>query len=133
MAIKMNNKGKAKAPTSIKAKKSNRPRSSSVSSGGPSGSETDEVDDKAAMLAALQAHGQAMFGFSGPEQAETSEQGRRRLSGESDDGQTDEDDEDDEDEYESDDGWVEGDEMVTDSEEEDIHPLKAAPGMLQLF
>jgi len=74
------------------------------------------------MLAALEAHGRAMFGFDGPEEAESSEQGRKRLSGTSESGEESadlqEEDDDDAEAFSSDDGWGEGDEMVTDSEDE---------------
>lgn len=119
MAVKLDVKGKGKATPAIKqVKKSKRPRAASTSSSGSS-SENDGADDKAAMLAALEAHGRAMFGFSAPEDAESSEQGRRRLSEEM-SGVPSDSSGDEGEEYESDDGWGEGDEMVTDSEDEEM-------------
>jgi hypothetical protein len=110
-------------------KASKRPRAASPSGSSSSGSAGGD-DDRAAMLAALEAHGRAMFGFDGPEEAESSEQGRRRLSGTSESGTGEEEDSDDDDAeaFSSDDGWGEGDEMVTDSEDEMI--VASKPGKL---
>jgi hypothetical protein len=110
-------------------KPSKRPRAESTSG---SSSDEDEDEDKAAMLAALQAHTRAMLGLDGPDEAESSEQGRRRMSasgsdvsGDSDHSDGDDDD-DDAEGFTSDDGWGEGDEMVTDSEDEAIQAAPAA-------
>lgn len=120
MAIKSSSKGM----TAKEASKRPRPESPSDTSSA-SGS-VDGEDDRAAMLAALEAHGRAMFGFDGPEEAESSEQGRKRLSGISESGEesadSQEEDDDDAEAFSSDDGWGEGDEMVTDSEDEMMIP-----------
>ena len=100
-----------------------KPRHSSSSSRASS----DNIDDRAAMLAALEARGRAMFGINGPDDAESSYQGGRRCASSGEPSADEEDDEseadEDEDEGEgedfvSDDGWGEGDEMVSDSEDE---------------
>ena len=109
----------------IAPKASKRSRMASTSSSGSGTGSEDGQDDRAAMLAALQAHGRAMFGLDGPEEAESSDQGRRRLSGSSasnDEGVSDDNEDDDAEGFSSDDGWGEGDEMVTDSEEETLLP-----------
>lgn len=116
-----------KKPRQAVRKPSKRPRADSTSASS-SGSSTDGDDDKAGMLAALQAHNRAMLGLDGPDEAESSAQGRRRMSasgsdasddGDSeDDGDGDEDEEEDAEGFSSDDGWGEGDEMVSDSEDE---------------
>ena len=81
----------------------------------------ESSSSKAAMLAALEAHGRAMFGF-GLDVGETSEQGRKRMSEEY--GSEDEvslggelEDEE-EDEGHTDDGWGAEDGFVSDSEYE---------------
>ena len=108
-----------------------RQRSSSGSGSDSSGS--DGEVDKAAMLAALQAHGMAMLGMPGPEDAEGS--GGAKAAG-----VVDSDDEEDSDGSDAgdsdnltgdddfDDGWGEGDEMVTDSEEEEVLGASSRPG-----
>lgn len=72
------------------------------------------------MLAALNAHSRAMFGFDGPDEAESSTQAQARLSRSVSGSQAGSDDDQDGDggDFESDDGWGEGDDMVTDSEDE---------------
>ena len=93
---------------------------------------SDEGDDKAAMLAALQAYSRALLGLDGPEEAESSKQGRRRLSSPGSDEASDEDEEHgegsegDTEEFSSDDGWGEGDDLVTDSEEEEMAVLPSS-------
>lgn len=96
-----------------------------------SGSELDDPGDgqgeksKEAMLAALEAHGRAMFGFGFDQEGETSEQGRKRMSEKFGSGDEvsfvnaeDEDvDEEDEDDL-TDDGWGAEDEFASDSEDE---------------
>ena len=128
MAVKTNNN------TGAAKKASKRPRQVSPSGSSSSGSDRSQ-DDRAAMLAALEAHGRAMFGFDGPEEAESSEQGRKRLSGsfESGSGNEDESEEEDDDAeaFSSDDGWGEGDEMITDSEDEMMPASK--PGQCYLL
>lgn len=102
-------------------------RASPSASGSRSGSddEDDSGDDRAAMLAALQAHGRAMFGLDAPE-AESSTQAQRRAaassSGGSESGEEDDDDSDEDEgaEYQSDDGWGADDGFVSDSEEEEV-------------
>ncbi len=67
-----------------------------------------------------------MFGFSGSEEAESSEQGARRSSGSSaSDNEADESEK----EYQSDDGWGAEDGFVSDSEDELVTPSQ---GELQL-
>jgi hypothetical protein len=89
------------------------------------------------MLAALEAHGRAMFGMAGGEAAESSSQGRLRLAQESGNGQSlEQDDEEDESEsddegegedededdegFHTDDGWGADDGFVSDSEDERV-------------
>ncbi|GMK55508.1 hypothetical protein CspeluHIS016_0205640 [Cutaneotrichosporon spelunceum] len=103
------------APPKKKSKLTRPPPSSSSSSGSGSGSDTDGdgEDDRAAMLAALEAHSRSMFGFDTP--AETSAQGASRSASESESGSEPDVEEDYDDEF--DDGWGQGDAFVTDSED----------------
>lgn len=76
------------------------------------------------MLAALEAHGRAMFGFGVAAPAESSAQAAKRAqASSSDEGDSDEEggdweDEEDDEVDEFDDGWGAGDDFVTDSEDE---------------
>ncbi|BEJ16215.1 hypothetical protein CspHIS471_0508200 [Cutaneotrichosporon sp. HIS471] len=109
------------APAKKKLKSARPPPGSSSSSGSDSDSDSDndndnDGDDRAAMLAALEAHSRSMFGFDSP--AESSAQGAARSASESEsesepDAEVVEEDYDDE----FDDGWGEGDAFVTDSED----------------
>ncbi|WOO78548.1 uncharacterized protein LOC62_02G002095 [Vanrija pseudolonga] len=111
--------------------RSNRAPESSDDDSGDDSDEDDDVDDKAAMLAALEAHGRAMFGFGVAAPAESSSQAAKRAQQSSDEeedsdeeGGAWEDEEDDEvDEF--DDGWGAGDDFVTDSEDEFATSSKA--------
>jgi hypothetical protein len=67
------------------------------------------------MLAALQAHGRAMFGLAGPEDAESSVQAASRSLGS---GRSEQDSEGEGEDYQSDDGWAAEDGFVSDSEDE---------------
>lgn len=104
-------------------KPSNRPRIESSSSGSEGSEDEDGEEDKAAMLAMLQAHSRAMFGMDGPDEAESSTQAQKKRtatseSSDEDSDEGDEDEDEDAEDFDSDDGWGEGDEMVTDSEDE---------------
>ncbi|KAL1407499.1 hypothetical protein Q8F55_006932 [Vanrija albida] len=119
-AVKAANKKAASKPPS------KRPADSSDDSDGSE----DEEDDKAAMLAALEAHGRAMFGFGVAAPAESSAQASKRAQESSDEGSDGDDaadfDEDDDEVDEFDDGWGAGDDFVTDSEDE-FAPSSKAP------
>ncbi|ORY24214.1 hypothetical protein BCR39DRAFT_547545 [Naematelia encephala] len=109
-----------KADARVKIKPSHVPTSKRARQSSSSSSDSEDVeDDRAAMLAALNAHSRTLLGIATEDSAESSEQGRRRmasLSG-SEDEEVDDDDESG-DEYQSDDGWGAEDGFVTDSEDE---------------
>ncbi|CAK9781486.1 hypothetical protein CC85DRAFT_306746 [Cutaneotrichosporon oleaginosum] len=106
----------AKKAKVAKGKVARPPPSSSSGSGSGSDSESGEGDDRAAMLAALEAHTRSLFGL---DVAESSAQGAARSvsESESESGSAEEAEEEDYDD-EFDDGWGEGDAFVTDSEDE---------------
>lgn len=114
-------KAKSRPASSKLAVKSAPPpkRARKAASASPSSSAGSDDDmDKAAMLAALNAHSRAMFGFDGPDEAESSTQARARASRSVSGSQAGSDDQDGDGGFDSDDGWGEGDDMVTDSEDE---------------
>ena len=92
--------------------KRSEPESKRREASSGSSNDVDELEERQTMLAALQAHGRAFFGMDHDDEAETSEQGRMRMS-ESAEGSSDGD----EDEFISDDGWVEEGDLLADQED----------------
>jgi hypothetical protein len=129
---KVTSKDKGRAMPNMISKRARSTRT--YSSGSQSEDEGTGLEDKQAMLAALQAHGRAMFGSEGGI-AESSAQAQRRAMSSSGDSEEDGDEDDNEEEegFSSDDGWGAEDGFVTDSEDElqpEIQPVKGAPGAL---
>lgn len=85
----------------------------------------DQDDDHEAMLAALQAHGRAMFGVSSLGEAESSSQAIRKGSGSASEIDAEEGEE-----YQSDDGWGAEDGFVSDSADELVTPSQGKPSDL---
>jgi hypothetical protein len=114
--------GKTPTATSVKHNKrliSKRPKLNAFSSGSEVEDEGDDTNDNQAMLAALQAHGRAMFGGLDDEDspAESSAQAQRRASM-SQVSSTGSEEEEDGEGFSSDDGWGAEDGFVSDSEDE---------------
>jgi hypothetical protein len=125
----MSQRSEARDVQQRKPKLARPARDSSSASVSQSGSDDEDEsgDDRAAMLAALQAHGRAMFGLDvDVPEAESSTQAQRRAAASSSGGsEPDEGDEGDTDgdggaEYQSDDGWGAEDGFVSDSEEDEV-------------
>lgn len=123
--VPVKSKGKGKAKAKAPPPPSLGPSSSGSGSGSGSDSDSDEGsdaedgagEDKAAMLAALEAHSRALLGLpSTSAEGSGSGSGANSASGSDSESEGGDDDDDYDDEF--DDGWGAGDAMVTDSEDE---------------
>ena len=100
----------------MKGKSRRRQRAAEQHESGSSSEDDDRLEDKQAMLAALEAHGRAFLGLAS-DGAESSAQGARRASA----SLIAEEEEEDRDDFHSDDaddGWGAKDDFVSDSEDE---------------